>query len=79
MSNEERIAKLEAQVLAQQALLTALVWKLAKPSDPVSRLFSGNYAAISRQLNSTETPQAELAAELRTAVDTLSKLLPSNI
>lgn len=79
MTNEERIAKLEAQVLAQQSLLLALTWKLANSAEPVSRLFNRNYAEIAKHLNSAQPPQTEAANDLGLAVKALSYKLPSNI
>lgn len=79
MTNEERIANLEAQVLAQQSLIVALTWKLAKSAEPVSRLFARNAAELAKQLNSAQPPQEQAAIDLGLAVKSLSHKLPSNI
>jgi hypothetical protein len=74
MTPEERIEALEAQVIAQQALLTAFAYKLVN-SDPLSRVAYASLVDYSKQ--SSIDPQ--LATAARAALDRILASWPKNL
>lgn len=74
MTDSERIAKLEAQVLAQQALLTAFAYKLIN-TEPLSR------SAHNALLGYTKQPGADFnqSVAARTVLDNILSSWPKNL
>lgn len=66
---------IEAKVLIQEALLLALAWKQTS-SEPLARLFTNEYTAISKKLNAAEPRDQELAAQFQKEYQSFSARLP---
>ena len=71
--------ELEAQIKAQEFLLTAFAWRLVKPTEPINRIAHNSFSEFARAENAKPEPDAELINLTRAALDKILGKWPRNI